>query len=122
MPLPTVDPAPSLDAMRARFRAFGLKERVAGTSFFYLMPDADARILLVLQPFGAGAQIYLYPEALRRPAGAVQWFYARLEGEGFGMGSKLGPSISLPVDRPALMDVFWTGFEQLFKYGERESR
>jgi hypothetical protein len=116
MPLPTVDPAPSLDAIRARFRAFGLQERTAGTSFFYLMPDADARILLILQPFGAGAQIYLYPEALARSAGATQWFYAWLENEGFGMGSKLGPSISLPVDRPTLMEVSWTGFDQLFKH------
>lgn len=121
MPLPTVDPAPSLDAMRARFRAFGLRERSAGTSFFYLMPDAGARILLVLQPFGAGAQIYLYPEALRRRAGAVQWFYDWLETEGFGMGSKLGPSISLPVDQPARMDVFWAGFEQMFTDAERVS-
>jgi hypothetical protein len=104
MPLPTLDPAPSLDATRARFRALGLKERAAGTSFFYLLPDADARILLVLQPFGSGAQICLYPEGLRRTAGAVQWFYARIEDEGFGMGSKLDPSISLPVDRPVLMD------------------
>jgi hypothetical protein len=85
------------------------------------MPDAGARILLVLQPFGAGAQIYLYPEALRRRAGAVQWFYARLEAEGFGMGSKLGPSISLPVDQPARMDVFWAGFEQMFTDAERVS-
>jgi hypothetical protein len=118
MSLPTVDPAPSLGAIRTRFRTFGLVERPLGTSLFYLMPNDAARMLLVLQPIGTGAQIYLYPEALGRVAGAAQWFYARLEREGFGMGSKLGPSISLPLDQPASMDVFWRGFEQLLNHAE----
>jgi hypothetical protein len=77
-------------------------------------------MLLVLQPFGYGAQIYLYPEALRRADGAAQWFYALLEREGFGMGSKAGPSISLPLGDTARMAMFWAAFERLICEGDDE--
>lgn len=108
-----MDVAASLDAVRAHFRALGLGERPAGTSFFYLLPDGSERLLLILQSVGRGAQIYLYPEAFRRPPGAAQWFYAALEAEGFGMGSKLGPSISLDVTDDQRMAIFWSAFERL---------
>ncbi len=113
MTLTTTDPAVVLDDLRVRFRSFGLEERAAGTSFFYALAGMDGRMLLVLQPFGHGAQIYLYPEALERPAGAAHWFYAALEAEGFGMGSKLGPSISLDLTNPDRMRTFWSAFGDL---------
>jgi hypothetical protein len=113
MPLPTIDPALPLDDVRARFRALGLLERATGTSFCYALPGGDERMLLILQSVGRGAQIYLYPEAFGRPAGAAQWFYALLEAKGFGMGSKLGPSISLAVDQPEQMEIFWAAFARL---------
>ena len=89
-------PTVPLDRVRARFRGFGLTEREAGTSWFYAIAGVT-RPLLVLQAMGRGAQIYLYPHALGREPGAAQWFYAALDEAGFGLGSKLGPSISLPL-------------------------
>jgi hypothetical protein len=120
MTLAVTDPAVPLDGIRDRFRALGLLERSAGTSFFYSPVGGGGRMLLVLQPFGYGAQIYLYPEALGRADGAAQWFYALLEGEGFGMGSKAGPSISLPLGDAARMATFWTAFERLLCGTEHE--
>ena len=111
------DPAPSLDAIRARFRGLGLVETATGTSWFYAAPDTPHRLLLVLQAVGRGMQIYLYPRALGRAPGAAQWFYATLEEAGFGMGSKLGPSISLPVDDGERMALFWDRFALLLAGG-----
>ena len=113
MPLTRTDPAPSLDDIRARFRELGLVEEVAGTSWFYAPGDAPQRPVLVLQVVGRGAQIYLYPHALGRAPGAAQWFYAALEAAGFGMGSKLGPSISLPLEDAERMALFWGHFARL---------
>lgn len=88
-------------------------------SFFYSLPNRDSRLLLILQSVGRGAQIYLYPEAFARPAGSSQWFYALLEEAGFGMGSKLGPSISLAIDQPSQMELFWAAFTQLLSGAPR---
>jgi len=116
MALAIMEPSiPLLGPVRERFRSLGLREQAAGTSFFYVLPAGDGRPLLILQPFGYGAQIYLYPEALDRPAGAAQWFYALLEADGFGMGSKAGPSISLALERPDSMATFWRAFERLLE-------
>ena len=113
MTLMTADQAASLDDVRARFRAYGLVEIAAGTSYFYSLPGSAGRLLLILQSVGRGAQIYLYPEAFARPAGAAQWFYATLEAEGFAIGSKLGPSIGLDVTDGERMDAFWVAFTSL---------
>jgi len=113
MPLTRTDPSPSLDDSRARFRDLGLVEEATGTSWFYARGDARQRPLLVLQAVGSGAQIYLYPHALKRAPGAAEWFYAALEEAGFGMGSKLGPSISLPLDDAERMALFWDHFARL---------
>jgi hypothetical protein len=115
MALQVRDPGVPLDDLRLRFRAFGLTEQSAGTSYFYRLPDDAGRMLLILQAAGRGAQIYLYPEALGRPPGAVQWFYALLERQGFGMGSKAGPSITLALNQPSLMDTFWQAFGRLLR-------
>lgn len=121
MALTIIDPAFPLDDARARFRAFGLAERAAGSSFFYALPERGGRFLLILHSVGRGAQIYLYPEAFGRSPGAAQWFYATLEAEGFGMGSKLGPSISLPVEDEDGMAVFWHAFDTLMRAGTVEA-
>ena len=113
MPFDLTDPAPPLDAVRARFLDLGLVEKAAGTSWFYAPGDDPSRLLLVLQVVGRGAQVYLYPQALGRAPGAAQWFYAALETAGFGMGSKLGPSISLPLEDAGRMALFWDGFARL---------
>ena len=118
MPLPTTDPALPLDTIRATFRAHGLAERRSGGSYVYtLADDPRARMLLILQSVGRGAQLYLFPEALRRAGGAAQPFYAALEAAGFGMGSKLGPSISLDVADAAQMTIFWAAFGRLLRDG-----
>lgn len=114
MTLTVIEPRVPLAPLRTRLRELGLTERQAGTSYFYAAGDGG-RMLLVLQPFGYGAQVYLYPEALGRVEGAAQWFYALLEAEGFGMGSKAGPSISLPLADAARMATFWTAFERLVR-------
>jgi hypothetical protein len=116
------DPPVPLDDVRGRFRGLGLTEQEAGTSWFYALAGAG-RPLLVLQAVGRGAQIYLYPHALGREPGAAQWFYAALDEAGFGLGSKLGPSISLPLEDAERMTFFWDGFARLLA-GERpaESR
>ena len=113
MTLTIADPAVPLDEVRVRFCAFGLAERQSGTSWFYALPTAPDRPLLLLSPMGRGAQIYLYPQALGRVAGAAQWFYAALDDASFSFGSKLGPSISLPLDDCDRMALFWAGFNQL---------
>jgi hypothetical protein len=107
------DPAVPLDGIRARFRAFGLAERPSGLSWFYAPARGEGRLLLILTAVGNGAQIYLYPQALGRAPGAAQWFYALLEEADFGLGSKLGPSISLPLEDEARMALFWDGFGRL---------
>ena len=111
MSLAVTDLARPLDDVRARFRDLGLEERPAGTSWFYAL--ADGRLLLILSPMGRGAQVYLYPQALGRPPGSAQWLYAALEAADFGMGSKLGPSIGLPLEDEARMALFWSGFARL---------
>ena len=113
MTLTIRDPAVPLDGVRARFRGFGLGERPSGLSWFYALAGGTERLLLILTAVGNGAQIYLYPQALRRAPGAAQWFYALLDEAGFGMGSKLGPSISLPLEDGARMALFWDGFGRL---------
>jgi len=113
MALTIRDPAVPLDGVRARFRAFGLAERPSGLSWFYALASETGRLLLILTPVGNGAQIYLYPQALGRAPGAAQWFYALLDDAGFGMGSKLGPSISLPLEDAEGMALFWDGFGRL---------
>lgn len=103
-----------LEETRARFRANGLAETYRGATYVYsLARDGREQMLLVLQAVGYGAQIYLFPEALALPRGAAQPFYAALEAAGFGMGSKLGPSISFNVRDPAMMATFWQAFERL---------
>jgi hypothetical protein len=114
MTLRTAPPALSLDETRARFRAFGLRERVAGTSVLYAPPGGPAEALfLVLNGSGTGAQIYLYPDTLHRPPGWAQPFYRTLDEAGFGMGSKLGPSITLEPADPERMAFFWAAFAAL---------
>ncbi len=114
MTLATTDPAVPLDDVRARFRACGLAERPSGAGFVYTRGGgAEARMLLILQAVGRGAQIYLFPEALGRGPGAAQPFYVALEAAGFGIGSKAGPSIGLSVEDDERMTVFWTAFQQL---------
>lgn len=107
-------PVLPLEETRARFRASGLTESCHGTTYAYaLTRTGRERMLLVLQSVGYGAQIYLFPEALARPRGAAQPFYAALEAAGFGIGSKLGPSIGFNVRDDAMMATFWQAFEQL---------
>ena len=113
MTLTIRDPAVPLDGVRARFRGFGLGERPSGLSWFYALAGGTERLLLILTAVGNGAQIYLYPQALRRAPGAAQWFYALLDEADFGLGSKLGPSISLPLEDEARMALFWDGFGRL---------
>jgi hypothetical protein len=108
-------PAVSLEETRARFRGFGLLEQVSGESFLYGPADAPGRMLLILTPQGLGAQIYLFPEALARAPGAAQPFYAALEAAGFGMGSKLGPSIGLAILDEERMTIFWEEFGRLMR-------
>jgi hypothetical protein len=108
-------PVVSLEETRARFRAFGLLERASGESFLYRPSEAPGRMLLILTPQGLGAQIYLFPEALARAPGAAQPFYAALEAAGFGMGSKLGPSIGLDITNQARMAIFWEEFGRLMR-------
>lgn len=114
MPLPTTDPALPLDDTRARFRAYGLVESYRGTTHIYSVSGAGTtRMLLALQSVGRGAQIYLFPEALNRMPGAAQPFYTTLEAAGFGMGSKLGPSINLALEDEARTHIFWLAFDRL---------
>src|SRR5437870_2664862 len=108
-------PAVSLEETRARFRAFGLLERASGESFLYGPAQSPGRMLLILTPQGLGAQIYLFPEALARAPGVAQPFYAALEAAGFGMGSKLGPSIALNIGDEARMATFWEEFGRLMR-------
>ena len=108
MTLRVMEPKVPLDGIRARLRSLGLLEQAAGTSFLYRLSEPEQRILLILHATGGAAQVYLYPQALGRAPGSTQWFYAALEAAGFGMGSKAGPSIALPLTDAALMDVFWT--------------
>jgi hypothetical protein len=113
MTLAVAEPVVPIEPVRARFRALGLAELPAGASWFYALPEPPGRLLLVLQAMGRGAQIHLYPHALGRAPGAAQWFYARLEADGFGMGSKAGPSISLALDDEGRMATFWDAFARL---------
>ena len=113
MSVRVVEPAVPLDGVRGRLRSLGLLEQAAGTSFLYRLSEPEWRILLILHATGRNAQVYLYPQALGRAPGSTQWFYAALEAAGFGMGSKAGPSITLPLADAALLDVFWTQLARL---------
>jgi hypothetical protein len=46
-------------------------------------------------------------------ASGTSWSYAALEEAGFGMGSKLGPSISLPLEDAERMALLRDGFARL---------
>lgn len=114
MTLTRSDVGPSLEAVRSRLCGHGLHEGFVGTSYLYSVGEGlAARLLLVLHAVGTGAQVYLFPEALARTPGAAQPFYAALEAAGFGMGSKLGPSISLPLADEQRMHYFWSAFALL---------
>ena len=116
MTLQTAPSAVSLDGVRARFRALGLRESGVGASFLYAPPARDA-VLLVLQEYGNGAQIYLFPDALGRPPGVAGLFYRTLDEAGFRLGSKAGPSISLDLADGERMTRFWDAFADLMRAG-----
>jgi hypothetical protein len=116
MAMLTPPPVADLAPLRARFRAAGLVEQAVGLSWLYTYPP-DGRAALILSAAGRSAQLYLFPEAFPGPA---QPFYAALDRAGFGMGSKLGPSISFDPADPERLAFFWHGFAGLL--GTPESR
>lgn len=106
-----------LVAVRTEFRALGLIEAAVGPAFEYHVRRgaAGTALFATLHLQGHSATIYLYPDALGGRPGVATGFYLRLDEAGFGLGSKLGPSISFDPEDAAQRGMFFTGLRAVLR-------
>jgi hypothetical protein len=76
-------------------------------------PGGVTRQFATLHAGLQAATVYLYPDALGRAAGHSSAFYRMLDDAGFGMGSKLGPSIGINLDDARQLRLFRDGVAAL---------
>jgi hypothetical protein len=114
-PVQVRDPSQAFDDLRAFLRSLGLIERLSGESFLYDFPRPDGqRQFASLHGRRTSATIYLYPDALGKPAGHASILYRTLDDAGLDMGSKAGPSIGVSLSDESRLSLLRDGLRELF--------
>jgi hypothetical protein len=103
------------DELRAFVRGLGLVEEALEGGYIYSCagPRGEMHRFLTLHGGRGRATVYLYPDALGRPAGHATAFYLRLDAAGFDLGSKLGPSIGIDLTDDARLQLFRDGLAEV---------
>ncbi len=104
------------DDFRRFLCSLGLDEQASGGCYLYAFshPADGWRQFATVSCTMRQVTIYLYPDALGRDPGHAGRFYRTLDDAGFGMGSKLGPSIAFSLDNEARLHQFKQELAALF--------